>query len=152
MCSSDLATGSHDEVVKIYRDLLAREDISPHHAAVVANNLAFQLAEPETAEEAGKLVEDALAELGPHPDVLDTRGTVMLAAGRPQEAVADLEEAVLAPTAAKYLHLASALARQQQRDKARSALAKAKEIGFTPGQLAEGDRRRLTQLDEILAE
>ncbi len=146
------ATGGQDEVVGIYRDLLARKDIPPHQAAVVANNLAFRLAEPDTAEEAGALIDIALAELGPHPDVLDTRGVVLLAAGRGQEAIADLQEAVLAPTATKYLHLALALASQQQIKEARAALAEAKKIGLAPQQLSLADRQRLKTLETALAE
>ncbi len=145
-------TGTQDEVTGIYRELLARKDIPPRQAAVVANNLAFQLAKPDTAEEAGKLIEIAVAELGPHPDVLDTRGVVLLAAGKGEEAIADLQEAVLTPSATKYLHLASALASQQQLKEARAAFAEAKKIGFSPEQLSGADRQRLEALETALAD
>jgi hypothetical protein len=72
-------TGSPADVVAIYREVLARTDLSAQQAAVAANNLAVHLAEPETAAEAEKLVATAMAEMGPHPDVLDTRGIVRLA-------------------------------------------------------------------------
>ncbi|MFM9197219.1 MAG: tetratricopeptide repeat protein [Planctomycetia bacterium] len=145
-------TGDQEDVVRIYRELLDRKDIPPRQAAAVANNLAFALAAPETVQEAERLVELAIGELGPHPDVLDTRGLVLLAAGKGPEAIADLEEAVLLPSASKYLHLAVALASQQQTDKARHALAKAQELGCSPRQLSEGDRKRLEQVETLLAE
>ena len=48
-------------------------------------------------------------EAGPHPELLDTRATVHLAARRAEEALRDLRQAVAeAPAAAKYLHLAQA--------------------------------------------
>jgi tetratricopeptide (TPR) repeat protein len=145
-------TGNHDDTVSIYRELLARTDLSPRQAAVAANNLAFHLAEPTTAAEAEKLIAVAIAELGPHPDVLDTRGIVLLAAGKGRESLADLKEAVLMPSATKYLHLASALASEQQIDAARQAFAEAKKIGFTATHLSSGDRRRLKALETALGQ
>lgn len=145
-------TGNHDDTVAIYRKLLARTDLSPRQAAVAANNLAFHLAEPTTAAEAEKLIAVAIAELGPHPDVLDTRGIVLLAAGKGRESLADLKEAVLMPSATKYLHLASALASEQQIDAARQAFAEAKKIGFTATHLSSGDRRRLKALETALGQ
>ena len=143
-------TGSQEQIVSSYRELLERKDLSPQQTALVANNLAFHLAEPDTAAEAENMVAIALAELGPHSDVLDTRGVVRLAAGKAQEAVADLKEAILMPTAMKYLHLASALASQDQLDAARQAFAEAKKQGWVTGQLSAGDQRRLRDLEAAL--
>ena len=67
--------------------------------AVIANNLAYLLAQPDTASEAEKLIDAALVELGPNADVLDTRGVVLLAAGKTEEAIATLQDAVLVPSA-----------------------------------------------------
>ena len=145
-------TGSPDEVVAMYREVLARTDLSPQQAAVAANNLAVHLAEPETAVEAEKLVAMAMDEMGPHPDVLDTRGIVMLAQGKSREAIEDLREAVLVPTATKYIHLASALVAEQQPDEARKAFAEAKKIGFTTRQLSSGDRRLVKALETALGQ
>jgi len=143
-------TSNHEDAIAIYRELLARTDLSSKQTAVVANNLAFHLAEPKTAAEAEKLVATAIAELGPHPDVLDTRGIVLLAAGKSAESIADLREAVLVPSATKYLHLASALASEQQVEAAREAFAEAKKLGFTTERLSPGDRQRLKALEAIL--
>ena len=63
----------------------------------MANNLAFHLAKPATAAEAGKLIDSAIEELGPLPDLLDTRGLVRLAGGDKAGAVEDLREAILDP-------------------------------------------------------
>ena len=140
----------HDDTVATYRSLLDRKDLSPQQAAVVANNLAFHLASPATAAEAEQLIARAVAELGPHPDVLDTRGVILLEKGKAQEAVADLNEAVLAPTATKYLHLASALVSDQQMEAARKALAEAKKLGISSEHLSAGDRKRLDAIEATL--
>lgn len=139
--------GRDDEAAAIYRDLLARKDLPSLQAAIIANNLAFLLARPDTASEAEKLIDAALAELGPSPDVLDTRGVVLLAAGKTDEAIATLQDAVLVPSAAKYLHLACALAAGQRVDEARKALAEAKALGLDPPTLSHDDRRRLATLE-----
>lgn len=154
MLSADFVglTKTRDDVVAIYRELLARSDLSPQQTAVAANNLAFHLAEPGTAAEAEKLVTRAIAELGPSPDVLDTRGLVLLATGKSREAVADFKEAVLVPSATKYLHLASALMAEQQVDAARQAFAEAKKLGFTTQSLSSGDRKRLKALESTLGQ
>lgn len=147
-----VALGGDDEMTESrYRQLLAREDLPPTQAAVIANNLAFLLARPETAAVAEKFMERAIEEIGPHPDVLDTRGVVRLAAGRTAEAVADLEEAVLAPTAIKHLHLACALAAQKELDAARRSLETAKQLGLDRRQLNAGDRARLAALEAAVA-
>jgi predicted Zn-dependent protease len=145
-------TGDEEKVVSIYRELLARKDIAPQQAATVANNLAFHLAEPDSSAEALKLVDSALAELGPHPDVLDTRGVVLLAAGKGEESIAELKESLLAPSATKYLHLAQALASQQQLEAARTALAEAKKLGFSKRRLVSGDRQRLNALEAAIGQ
>jgi tetratricopeptide (TPR) repeat protein len=146
------ATGNHDDIVTTYRALLGRKDLSPQQAAVASNNLAFHLAAPATATEAERLVARAVAELGPLPDVLDTRGLVLLEMGRAPEAIADFNESLLIPTATKYLHLASALASEQQLEAARKAFAEAKKLGLAPHHLAAGDQGRLKALEAALGQ
>ena len=146
------ATGTREELLAAYRVLLDRKDLLSQQAAAAANNLAFHLAAPDTAAEAEELIARAIAELGPQPDVLDTRGVVRLAAGKGQEAVADLQEAVLVPTGPKYLHLASALALQNQVEAARKALAEAKKLGLVPRRLSEGDQDLLKSLEATLGQ
>lgn len=143
--------GRSDEVETIYRGLLGRKDLARTQAAIVSNNLAFHLARPETAAEAGTLIESAIAELGPHPDLLDTRGVVRLAAGDTRRAIADLEEAALSPSPLKLLHLAVAQAEDRQPLAARRSLERAKKLGLDPAQLPAADRERLAKLEATLA-
>ena len=142
--------GRDGEAMATYRSLLAREDLPPTQTAVVANNLAFLLARPESAAEAEQLVDRAILELGPSPDILDTRGVVLLAAGKTGAAVAALTEAVLEPSAPKYLHLACALAADRQIEAARKAYAQATQLGLEPLSLSADDRLRLAVLQSAI--
>lgn len=142
--------GRSDEVESLYRTLLARKDLAPTQAAIVANNLAFHLARPETAAEAITLIDSAIAELGPHPDLLDTRGVVRLAAGDPRRAIADLEEAALSPSPVKLLHLALAQAEDKQTLAARRSLEQAKKRGLDPLLLIPADRARLERIEAAI--
>jgi cellulose synthase operon protein C len=146
------ATRNHEDIVAAYRSLLDRKDLSAQQAAVASNNLAFHLTAPATAAEAERLVDRAIAELGPLPDVLDTRGLVLLEMGRAPAAIADFNESLLIPTATKYLHLASALASEQQLEAARKAFADAKKLGLIPHQLSTGDQGRLKALETALGQ
>jgi hypothetical protein len=97
--------------------------------------------------EAKEFVEMALAELGPHPDVLDTRGLVLLAAGDSGAAVDALTEAVLDRSATKYLHLACALAADRRIEPAKQALAEARKRGLDTTRLAAYDVELLRSLE-----
>ncbi len=142
--------GREADAEKVYRELLASEDLDATQRAIVANNLAFHLAAPATVDEAGKLVDQAIEQLGAIPDLLDTRGLVRLAGGDAQGAVEDLREAVLVPSAAKYLHLAVAELAAGDEAAARDALAKSREAGIDRERLNRSDRERLRQLEETL--
>jgi len=146
------ATHNHDDIVAAYRSVLGRKDLSAQQAAVASNNLAFHLTAPATAAEAERLVDRAFAELGPLPEVLDTRGLVLLEKGRAPEAIADFKESLLIPTATKYLHLASALASEQQLEAARKAFADAKNLGLFSHPLSSGDQARLKVLETALGQ
>lgn len=139
--------GRTGEVESIYRDLLARKDLSGTQRAIVANNLAFHLARDETAKEALALVDKAISELGPHPDLLDTRGVVQLELGNATQALSDLKEASLVPTAVKLLHLAAAQAEGNQIESAKRTLQAAKKMGLLPQELQTSDRERLEKLE-----
>ena len=143
--------GQPDKVEAIYRGLLDREDLSAAQKAIVANNLAFYLAKPDTIDEANRLIATAIETLGPHPDLLDTRGLVRLVQGDAKQSVADLEEAVLAPTAAKYLHLAQAQLAAEQMAAARRSLEEAEALGLQADRLSQSDRDRLQAVEAALA-
>jgi Tfp pilus assembly protein PilF len=142
--------GREADAEKVYRDLLAGKDLDATQRAIVANNLAFHLAAPATVDEAGKLVDEAIDQLGAIPDLLDTRGLVRLAGGDARGAVEDLREAVLVPSAAKYLHLAAAELAAGDEAAARAAFAKSREAGIGRERLSRSDRERLRQLEETL--
>ena len=142
--------GRGAEAVAVYRKLLGRGDLPPQQRVIVKNNLAMQLARPETAAEAKRLIDEAIAEQGPHPSLLDTQGVVLLAVGDNGDAVAVLREAVLDPTAEKYLHLACALAAWEEPEDARKALVEARKIGLDPRRLDADDRERLKAVEAAL--
>ena len=139
--------GRSAEVETLYRETLARKDLAPAQAAIVANNLAFYLARPETAAEAKKLIDGAISELGPHPDLLDTRGMIYLSAGDSKRSLEDLQEAILAPSAIKFLHLACAQVDAKQNEAAKRALEKAKKLGLDAKQLSPVEQARLNRVE-----
>jgi Tfp pilus assembly protein PilF len=140
--------GRTSEAEAIYRKLLAEPTLAPSAAAIVSNNLAFHLAKPATADEAGTLIDKAIAELGPLPDLLDTRGLVRLAKGEPEAAVTDLREAILVPSAAKYLHLAAAELAAGDETAARKSLEAARREKLATQRLTPEDVERLKVLEE----
>lgn len=138
------------EAESTYRQILEREGVAPIHTAVVANNLAFLKAHPDTVDEARRLIDSAILELGPHPDLLDTRGLVWLAAGDSDRAIDDIMESVLLPSPAKYLHLALAQLQAKQKGEARVSLEKARQLGLDEKQLSPDDRERLERVEEAV--
>ena len=134
----------------IYRELVAVPDMDSTQRAIVANNLAFHLAKPDSVAEAKKLVEQAIAELGPLPDLLDTRGMIRLAAGENVEAISDFQEAVLQPTDVKFLHLAWAQLKAGDQTAAKSSLEAGLRRGLAPSKLAPEERARLRELESAL--
>lgn len=130
----------------IYRQLLDRAELSDMQKAAAFNNLAFQLAAPETAPEAKKLIDTAIDMLGPHPDLLDTRALIQLSLGDDAAAVADMRQAVLQPSEVKYLHLAYAEMRVGDLAAARRALEQGIAKGLSADRLSPADRSRLEEL------
>ncbi len=78
--------------------------------ALACNNLAYFLAiREEDVRRALELADRAIELTGPYPEYLDTRGVALLAAGRFDEAVAELRRAVgNKPTGLRLYHLARA--------------------------------------------
>jgi Tfp pilus assembly protein PilF len=143
--------GRGADVEAIYRELLARPELTPMQTAIVSNNLAFHLATPSTADEARTLIDAAIGTLGPHPDLLDTRALVHLAVGENKEAVADLEQAVLQPSDVKFLHLAYAQFRTGETLAARKSLAASRKKGLVADRLSSSDRDRLAELEAAIS-
>lgn len=140
------------EAEGVYRKLLADKNLGPVQTAIVANNLAFFLAEPATAADARKLIDAAIEQLGPLPDLLDTRGLVRLAEGDARGAIEDLQDAILAPSSLKYLHLAAAELANGDRSAAEKALEKARKAGLGTVRLVGQDTARLRKLEDALGQ
>jgi tetratricopeptide (TPR) repeat protein len=134
----------------IYRELVALPEMDATQRAIVANNLAFHLARPDSVAEAKKLIEEAIGQLGPLPDLLDTRGMIRLAAGENTEAVADFQEAVLQPTDVKFLHLAWAQLKAGDAAAAKSSLEAGLRRGLSAAKLSPDERARLKDLETTL--
>jgi tetratricopeptide (TPR) repeat protein len=148
------AQGRQDEMEKIYRSILARTDVAPNDRAGVANNLAFALAvQGRQLDEAMKLSQETIAQLGPVAEALDTRGLVFLAKGDTTQAIRDLKDAVsvLDPQSVMYVHLAMAQAAAKDMSAARHSLEKAKELKFNPDEMTSLDRKKYDALVEQLS-
>lgn len=142
--------GNPDAAEAIYRDLLASAELDGTQKAIVSNNLAFHLAKPATVGEARTLIDRAIDELGPLPDLLDTRGMVLLAAGDARDAVTDLQEAVLQATDVKFLHLAWAQLQAGDESAARRSLDAGRRKGLAISRLSPADRKILGDLEAAL--
>ena len=142
-----------EEAMRIYRSLLEGDRLPPMQAALISNNLAYNLLanpSPSDVDEAKKLIDSAIVELGPNPELLDTRALVWLAAGDPQKAIADLKETLVLPTAQKQLHLAVAYLVSKNSPNARIAFEKAAKLGLDPAKLDPQDRAILEKLEAAL--
>ena len=144
--------GRSDEAVVIYRELLATPDLDPVVASRAKNNLAAILIARKEIDEAKNLIDSAVAELGPHPTLLDTRALVWLARGDTTRAIEDLKESLLAPSATTHLHMALAAYDARMTTECRAALINAEKKGLRTERLNKADRERLDTLDKVLAE
>ena len=144
------ALARNQDAVAAYRKMLTQEKLSTSQQVILKNNLAMLLAHPETAAEAQRLAEEAIAEVGAVPSLLDTQGLALLARGDSHAAVEVLREAVLANSPAISLHLACALAADKDLEGARQALLEARKVGLVESRLEPDDRERIKDLEAIL--
>jgi len=114
----------YQEAEDLYRRAIEQGDRS----GVSHNNLAMLMAVKDgKGGEALSYIDRAIDLKGPKPDFLDTRGVVYLTAGDSQHAIDDLEKAIeVAPSPAKYFHLAQAYLGAKNKEKAKQSLAAAK--------------------------
>ncbi len=143
-------SGRSAEAIAAYRELLAGDTLAPIERAIASGNLALELARPETAAEAEKLVEKSIEELGPIPPLLDTRAVVRLAKGQLQSALESMNDAVLEPNPVRFLHLAAILAKQGDLEAAGEALRKAVELGLDDRRLSAIDAEHRSTVEEAL--
>lgn len=141
--------GKYDELCRIYRQLVAREDLSEFERATAANNLAFVLAASgQNPQEALEFVQQAIAILGPMPHLLDTQAMAYLALGQPTQAIQLLREAISHdPTALRYFHLALAHMAADDPETAVKALQVAKDsYDLSIDQIPELERSKYREL------
>jgi tetratricopeptide (TPR) repeat protein len=134
----------HQEAIMALREILKKE---PNDAATL-NNLACYLALSgvDTAE-AIKLIDSVIASQGKLPSLLDSRGIILLAMNKPQEALRDLEEAnSVEPNGAGYLHLAAAYAALGNTEMSGRMMTLAREAGLTAESLHPLERTRFQAL------
>jgi tetratricopeptide (TPR) repeat protein len=124
---SDLR-GKSDEAAAQYRELLKRDGRN----VLAHNNLAVLLALHQRKHEAALAsIDKALEQAGPQPELLDTKGIVLLAADKPGAAAEVLEQATqMTPDPASYFRLATAQLKANRAREARETWLKAKAAGF----------------------
>jgi cellulose synthase operon protein C len=129
----------YDTAEKAYQAVL---DKDPRNV-VALNNLAWVLApRPDRAEEALKLVDRAVAEVGLTGELLDTRARVRIAAKQFSLAEKDLLEALSQEkTPLRLFHMAMAKEGQSppRKDEARDAFQKARDRGLEPRSIHPAD-------------
>jgi tetratricopeptide (TPR) repeat protein len=138
-----------DDAITLYRRVLTLE---PRHFQAL-NNLATMLAEqPQTRQEALRSVDDAIGVFGKKPLLLDTKGTILVQAGKPEEAVPLLKEATSAADADPryFFHLSLACQGTGKTDEARQALREARDRKLAHKILTPNDRRLLKSLEQQL--
>lgn len=145
------ARGNVAAAEALYRSVLEDERADEAVQAVAANNLAFKLAMPETADEAATLIDTAITILGLHPDLLDTRGLVRLAQGDATAAITDLEDACLVPSPSKLLHLAGAYLAAGRTEQAAATIERFRRPMAAPA-LDTRDRKLLLHIEQALSE
>jgi tetratricopeptide (TPR) repeat protein len=147
--------GRYDDVVKIYRAILADPKAGLGAKAVAQNNLAFLLAAvdptPEKASEALQLIDQSIRVLGPRPDLLDTRAMAYLAMGKVEQAATDVRIAAAdVPNCAKYYHLAKIEKQLGNQDAAREAMKKAVELRGDHNPFTPAERKDFEKLQQEL--
>jgi tetratricopeptide (TPR) repeat protein len=138
-----------DEARRLFLHLL---ELQPDNVDAL-NDLAAVLAEqPGQAAEALQYVERAIELAGPQPNLLDTKGSILLSLGRFQEAVAILNIAASAPNPDPryHFHLAVGHFRAGNLGRARESLTIARTHELTRQILTKSDTEWLAELDAQL--
>lgn len=140
-----------DEAIPLLRQALDHE---PKNSAVI-NNLATALGmRNESRAEALRLIDQALALSGRIAELLDTKGTLLLADGDATQAVQLLQEATLRPNSdpRHLFHLSLALRTAGKLTESREALQRARQKSLNAAVLTPRHRRQLTELEKDLAD
>lgn len=135
-----------EEAVALLRQVV---ELRPRDVQAM-NNLATVLVErPETLSEGKKLVEQAIAMAGPQAGSLDLQGVILLAEGKPAEAIPLFEKACAAPQADPrfYFHLAVAYQRIGNQVKSQESLKRARDLELEQQILTPSDKILLAELE-----
>jgi tetratricopeptide (TPR) repeat protein len=138
-----------DEAIALYRQALTAE---PQYVEAL-NNLATLLGEqPGHAQEALEFIDRAVSLAGPQGWLLETRGEILLGAGRVEEALPLVVEAASSaqPDPRVLLHLAKAYCMAGKLDQARKALDDARKRNLSQHMLTPAQRKLIQELDEKL--
>jgi tetratricopeptide (TPR) repeat protein len=141
--------GNYRESIRLFRELLSHD---PKHVAAI-NNLALTLAEsPRDRDEALAVIEQAIAMVGQQPELLDTKGAILVYQGRSDQAVSLLEAAAREKGAdvRHQFHLAAAYRELGETDKARFELQSALDRKLERQFLMQADRKLLADLKTAL--
>ena len=134
--------GRFEDEIGLYRDILA---LAPENGAA-ANNLAWALSEGANKPSEGlKLIDKAIAQAGPLPQFLDTRGTILTRLGRYDDAIKDLETAG-EQSPVHLFHLARVYQKVGRVPDAKKAITLAKKIGLIEDRLEPSERPELKDL------
>jgi tetratricopeptide (TPR) repeat protein len=138
--------GRFEEAEASYRRLLAVDENDPR----ALNNLAWLLAlHGRKGAEALPLIQRAIDQFGPRPDLLDTRALVYLALEQPDKARADLKASIAdTPAANRYLHLARVCQMTDDAAGTAAALREARALGLKRAQLHPVEVAACTKLLE----
>jgi tetratricopeptide (TPR) repeat protein len=135
---------SFAEEIKVYEAIIAKNP----RDHVFLNNMAWTLSENLGRPQEGlDRIDQAIKRVGWQPHLIDTRGVILLRLGKVDEAIKELETAVVAlPTPAVYYHLAKAYNKagnaaqfEKYRDLARKA-------GLRREQLQKSEREEAEKL------
>ena len=116
------------------------------------NNLAYQLAASGRGAEALEVIGDAIDQLGPRADFLDTRALAYLASGDYGNAIKDLNLALNSgnENGPMLFHLALAYDGNGDRQQAAQSLQRALDLGLQETDLSASEAEKLTRLQEKL--
>lgn len=147
--------GNYDEAVRVYRELMAGQELDRLAKITVYNNLAFLLAlRDKSSNEALPLIEDAIKVAGQDvSELLDTRGVVKLSGGDIDGALIDLEKAVNSsnsPSSIKFFHLAWAQHAKHMDAEAAANFEKAQNLGLNSKTISALERPKFDELRKAL--
>jgi tetratricopeptide (TPR) repeat protein len=138
---------NYDEAQLLFEEVLVHRK----NHVLARNNLAFLLANRKGAERALKLIDEAIAIAGPVPELLDTKGFVLILAGQPEAAISVLADASNSQDSSLIrLHSAEAHRLCGNPMRSKDELEKAMSLGLKPGTLHPFDRAVYDRLEAEL--